>query len=281
LLRRYLRQLKSLVQRTGAYLPGVQERHPYRFVFIAGLPKSGTTWIENLVEAVPGYRRLAPYDPGSMLADHILDPVLLDNLPVRGNYFLKTHVEARPKGVAALKTQRVPTLVMVRDLRDQCVSRYFHVLNQPSHRHHKLYSTSPRYEAFSHCLDVTVSEYAEWVRNWLSVLKEEQQLFRLLRFEDARNDIATCFRDVLDHFAIELEESSIDDIISDVTTRARRNKDLKQGIRKGTNTFRSGKIGEWKDFFTPENTAYFKSHANDVLIDCGYEFDDSWQAGEK
>lgn len=260
----------------GMYLPGVEMHYPHRFVFIAGLPKSGTTWMENLIESIPGYKRLAPFDPELKLSEHILDPLLLEKIPPKGNFFLKTHIEARPEGVEALKLYRVPTLIMVRDLRDQCVSRYFHVLNQPSHRHHEFYKSNSQEIAFNHCLQITVSEYAEWIRGWLSVLKEKRNLFKLIRYEDLRKDVASCFKEVLVHFDINIVDATTEKIIEDVTNKARKSRDLKKGIRDGTNTFRSGKIGEWRDFFTVEDKSYFKAHANDVLIKCGYESDDSW-----
>jgi hypothetical protein len=151
-------RLKVFLQRSQMRIFPVVTIYPHRFVFIAGLPKSGTTWLENLVGAIPAYRRLVCYDPDNRLSEHVLDPVVLDVLPVRGNFFTKTHMEARPEGVEALRKNRVPTVVMVRDLRDQCVSRFYHVINQPSHRHHEFYLNGEHAEAFSHCVGITIDE---------------------------------------------------------------------------------------------------------------------------
>ena len=43
-----------------------------------------------------------------------------------------------------------------------------------------------------------------------------------------------------------------------------------------TRTFRSGKIGEWKKYFTDENKEEFKKHLGKYLIEFGYEKDDNW-----
>jgi len=41
-------------------------------------------------------------------------------------------------------------------------------------------------------------------------------------------------------------------------------------------TFRSGQIGEWKEYFTPEHKQLFKEIAGQMLIDLGYETDMNW-----
>ena len=41
-------------------------------------------------------------------------------------------------------------------------------------------------------------------------------------------------------------------------------------------TFRSGKVGGWKDHFSPANKELFKSIAGELLIQLGYENDTRW-----
>ena len=252
--------------------------HPHRLVFIAGLPKSGTTWLENLVAAVPGYHTLVPYDPQHLLPEHILDPGLLTHVPARGNFILKTHMEGRPQGVEALRNHGIPTVVMVRDLRDQCVSRYYHVLSSPEHRPHDFYRSSDQSVGISHCLEVSVTEYADWVRNWMPVLAEDDSgLFMLVRYEDLLADTKGMFSKVLEHFATAIPEHEVDAIIEEVARAAREGADLEERLRKG-NTFRSGQVGEWREHFSPEDIERFKAAANDVLVSLAYEKDDTWQA---
>jgi hypothetical protein len=44
----------------------------------------------------------------------------------------------------------------------------------------------------------------------------------------------------------------------------------------GTFSFNKGKIGSWKDYFTPDQRKLFKEHAGQLLIDLGYEKDLNW-----
>lgn len=41
-------------------------------------------------------------------------------------------------------------------------------------------------------------------------------------------------------------------------------------------TFRSGKVGEWQKYFSPEHKALFKDVSGDLLIRLGYEKDHDW-----
>lgn len=274
----HARHLKVLMQHAQVrFLPGA-DAHPHRLVFIAGLPKSGTTWLENLVGAIPAYRRLACYDPRNLLYEHVLDPALLEHVPSRGNFFIKTHVEARPEAVEALRRHGVPTVVMVRDLRDQCVSRFYHVLSNPSHRHHGFYMTGDKSAAFSHCVDICVTEYADWIRGWLQVIGSDSR-FMLVRYEDMRASVKTEFLRVLKHFDITLTGEEIDTIIETVAARAKKGMSLDARLRQGNNTLRAGRVGDWRNHFTVSDVVRFKTAANDILLSLGYEKDDLWLAG--
>jgi hypothetical protein len=45
---------------------------------------------------------------------------------------------------------------------------------------------------------------------------------------------------------------------------------------KKSPTFRSGKTGEWRKYFTDEHRRIFKNVAGDLLIKLGYEKDNGW-----
>ncbi len=45
---------------------------------------------------------------------------------------------------------------------------------------------------------------------------------------------------------------------------------------KKSHTFRSGKTGGWKGYFTEEHKKLFKDVAGDLLVRLGYEKDNEW-----
>lgn len=271
----HVQSLRSTLQRVQMnIMPGVTVC-PHRLVFIAGVPKAGTTWLENLIGSIPGFRRLAFYDPKNLLPEHILDPNLIEHLPVRGNFFIKTHVMALPEGTEALRRHGVPTIVMVRDLRDQCVSQFYHVLSDPTHPNHDFYKIADCSTAFSHCLDVSLNEYAEWIRGWLREIRGDSP-FLLLRYEDLQADTNGQFARVLKHCDVVLTNGMIDAVIEKVSIEARQGSNLGIRLKQG-NTFRAGRVGDWRSHFSSSDVERFKRMANDVLVSLGYERDDTWQ----
>lgn len=41
-------------------------------------------------------------------------------------------------------------------------------------------------------------------------------------------------------------------------------------------SFRTGKLGRWREFFTQRNIEEFKAYWNDYLVNWGYEDDANW-----
>jgi len=269
-------RIKTWIQRTWVTVFLIKTHYPHRLVFIAGLPKSGTTWLENLIGAIPGYRRLVCYDLNNSLFEHKLDSAVLEVLPSRGNFFTKTHVEASIEGVSALRRYGIPTVIMVRDLRDQCVSRFYHVLNDPAHRHHKLYSLSERSDAFSHCVKITIDEYLIWVDDWLKVAEIDHDSFLVVRYEDMYSNPKKEFKRVLTHFDLKLTEETVDNILNSISKSSLEGKNVAQRLKTHKNTLRKGGSGDWKNHLSVEDIESFKLKANHQLIKLGYESDADW-----
>jgi hypothetical protein len=90
-----------------------------------------------------------------------------------------------------------------------------------------------------------------------------------LRFEDFILDREATLGQVYDH-AIRLGFPSL-------LQRDRSIQLLEESINpQRSPTFRSGKVGGWRDQFSPENKALFKEVAGDLLVQLGYEQDDHW-----
>lgn len=270
-----LRGLHSALQRMEMKWLSVPTVYPHRLVFIAGLPKAGTTWLETLMMSVPDCQKLAWYDPKGLLDEHVLDPALFEKLPVKGNFFIKTHVGATAEGVEALQKYAVPTVVMVRDLRDQCVSHYYHLINDSTHPIHNKYKGEHRSKVFSYCVEMAATEYAEWCRNWLREINNNEKLLLLIRYEDLHADTKGTFQRVLKHFEMDLANERVDDIIREVSIRSQAGLSLAKQLARGK-TLRAGRIGDWREYFSEADVEHLKKSANDVLLALGYEQNEYW-----
>jgi hypothetical protein len=47
-------------------------------------------------------------------------------------------------------------------------------------------------------------------------------------------------------------------------------------VPKRSGTFRKGKPGNWREYFTQENIDIFKDSTGDLLIQLGYESNNEW-----
>ncbi len=265
-LRRSHRLVSESVERLF-YPPARQWLH--QILFIAGLPKSGTTWLLQLLAAVPGYKRRWPYDPHGCIYNHDLCEAVFATLPGDLYSVVKLHTRFTPKNLAVIEKFKLRTMLMYRDLRAQCVSRYFHVLNDPRHRHHRYYRSVSKEAGISHCVEVTLKEYVPWVNGWLPYAIKHPDRFHLIRYAELRANPHTAFSKVLQFYDIHLTPAEMSEIIERIA--ARTVFDLAYNLRKGKGTARRSKVGDWRDHLTEEQSER-------ILGECGNwaeEFNDA------
>ncbi|MEA2493347.1 MAG: hypothetical protein QOJ29_1258 [Thermoleophilaceae bacterium] len=252
--------------------------HPQPVLFVVGLPKSGTTWLTQLLEELPRYRRRPFRDPDHCLLNHDVCDALVEYFPRDLYSVFKTHTQPTPENIRVIESHGLPAVVMHRDLRDQCVSRYYHVLQDPTHRHHELYEQLPKDEGMLHSIDATLEIYVPWVEGWVEHLAHSGHPYKELRYEDLRRDPVPVFRDVAAFYGIDLSDAEAATIVEHVKARTQFGKLSAGGIATGKSTARKGSIGDWRNHFGPEHVERFKRGAGELLIRLGYETDDSWAA---
>jgi len=90
-----------------------------------------------------------------------------------------------------------------------------------------------------------------------------------VRFEDLIHDQNEALGLIVDHFCQRVD--TVPATHTQIIAALRNNIDPKKSP-----TFRSGKTGSWKRYFTDEHKNIFKEVAGDLLIRLGYEKDNSW-----
>ena len=89
-----------------------------------------------------------------------------------------------------------------------------------------------------------------------------------IHFEDLIHARAATLTRILDHFLTRVPLHAPRELIHE---------SLESSINPSRSpTFRSGKTGEWKKYFTDEHKRIFKDAAGDLLIRLGYEKDNNW-----
>ncbi|HET7145541.1 MAG TPA: hypothetical protein VFI68_16095, partial [Anaerolineales bacterium] len=101
--------------------------------------------------------------------------------------------------------------------------------------------------------------YLEWL---------EQPEALKIHFEDLIHDRAAALTRVMDHLLARASLQTNRQLILDA---------LETSINpKKSPTYRSGKTGEWRKYFTDAHKKIFKQTSGDLLIKLGYEKNDDW-----
>ncbi|HXF86592.1 MAG TPA: sulfotransferase domain-containing protein [Anaerolineales bacterium] len=244
-------------------------------------PKSGTHLLDQILL---GFSNIAPYArrlhsfyaeyEGESGVKRAPEQALrwLDSLRPRD--VASAHLFARPEAVARVCSPKFIPYFIFRDPRDVVVSHVFYVSEMEArHVHHKYYRTLPDFQARLTVsilgrpdAEVEFPNIAARFAPYLEWLAHPEVL--AIHFEDLIHDRAAALTRILDHFLTRVPLR---------TPRERILASLEASINPTKSpTFRSGKTGEWKKYFTEEHKRIFKDVAGDLLIRLGYEKSNDW-----
>jgi hypothetical protein len=184
------------------------------------------------------------------------------------------HLFARPEVVERVAASGFLPYFIFRDPRDVVVSHVFYVTEMEArHVHHAFYASLPDFDARLRIsilgrqeLDIEFPNIADRFAPYLGWMDRPEIL--KLQFEDLVNNRASALDSILQHFLARVPL----DLPRTAVLAA-----LEGSINpRRSPTFRSGRTGEWKRYFTPEHKQLFRSVAGDLLQRLGYERGDDW-----
>ena len=239
-------------------------------VWCAGLPKSGTTLIEEIFDELP-YARL-DFSPlrifikGKLDHRHAISEEMFRNVPKNKYTFLKTHTHYDKKYENIGKKFNAKIIISLRDIRDMMISRYYHILADKKHWQNSAISNLSTIEGFKKSLVIKnnsleekpIEYYYNWIKEWINISKNRNYL--ILWFEDYTSDPIIYINKILqylqirDFTGIEIEKKLKNNL------RTKQGKTLKENISKYgkmKSTMRKGFPGEWKSFFDEDISSFF------------------------
>ena len=252
-------------------------------------PKSGTHLLDQILL---GFNRVAPFSRRlhSFYAEyegesgHKRTPeqalAWLDSLRPRD--VASAHLFARPDAIVRVTSSAFVPYFIFRDPRDVVVSHVFYVTEMEArHVHHDYYALLPDFDSR---LTISIlgrpdsdarpersrsvefpdisARFAPYL-GWL-----DQPSVMKIHFEDLIDDRTATLKRILDHFLTRVPLQTSRQLILEA---------LESSINPSKSpTFRSGKTGEWKKYFTEEHKKIFKDAAGDLLVRLGYEKDNDW-----
>ena len=244
-------------------------------------PKSGTHLLDQILL---GFAKVAPFSTRlhSFYAEYEGESgrkrspeqalAWLDSLG--SGDIASAHLFARPEAVERVCSSKFVPYFIFRDPRDVVVSHVFYVTEMEArHVHHDYYGSLPDFDS-----RLTVSilgrpdggvefpNIAARFAPYLGWLDRPEVL--TLHFEQLIHDRLGALARILDHLLAHFPLTA---------PRPQILESLEASINpKRSPTFRSGKTGEWRKYFTSEHKQIFKEVAGSLLVKLGYEKDENW-----
>ncbi|MFG0300216.1 MAG: sulfotransferase domain-containing protein [Phycisphaerales bacterium JB047] len=254
------------------------DRYPQTTLFVAGLPKSGTTWLEKMIASYEGFHELMipevaryemrtggshDYDLPTDMFERFNDALVLT----------KMHVHGSEHNASLLKRAGVRYVVLFRDLRDVAVSNYFYVRNTPWHPEHTIYKNTELSDGLRLFAERTLKDYSDWIYSWDRNRDPERSV--VVRYEDLLADDAGVLREIAKLFELDASDETVERITKansfDAMSGGR-----SQGQANESAFARKGVAGDWQNHFNDELKTLYKDVIGQTLMDFGYEQSLDW-----
>lgn len=250
-------------------------------IFGNAKPKSGS---HLLLQVLNGFTRIMPYryveaEPVRTITKEgrrrTQEDILADLKRLPRGVIGWGYLEATPENVSFLTQADRVNYFIYRDPRDMLVSQVFFATDMhEEHGMHDYYRSLPD---FGERLKVAITGIEREGLHMVSVKQRYEGVFQwlatpgvlCLRFEDLIENREVTLNAMLD----EVEKTGY----TIPTPRERALAILADAIQpKKSRTFRSGKTGGWRQYFTEEHKRLFKEVAGDLLVRLGYEKSNDW-----
>lgn len=242
-------------------------------VLVNGSPKTGTTWMYKMIASLPGYLHVGNFN-GNLDAYNTVIP----------GYVVHGHDVYSDKLKGILDQNGIRTILMIRDPRDQLVSRMFHVKRSTNHPWHGRIQDLSLDDLLMLCIEGRddfpgTDSMTNLTLGWLN----ENSGALAVRYEELLANPVMHFTKVLRHIGISKNVESLANVIVERNRFERMSmgkriweNGRKPGEENNNSHFRKGIVGDWKNHLKPAHVARLKEVAGQQLIDLGYEKDNDW-----
>ncbi len=281
-----LRQVRARLRPAGKSLQAVARWKRFSFdeappIFGNAKPKSGS---HLLLQVLNGFCYIMPYryvnaEPIRTITRQgrrrAAEEVLADLRALPRGVIGWGYLEASPENVAFLTQSGRVNYFIYRDPRDLLVSHVFFATEMAEeHGMHAYYQSLPDFDAR---LKVAIRGLD---RDGLRLASVKQRYEGVFRWLETPGVMSLRFEDL-----IQRREATLNAMLDEVeksgyeipTPRPDALTILMEAIQPAkSRTFRSGRVGAWREHFTEEHKRLFKDLAGDVLIRLGYEKNNDW-----
>jgi hypothetical protein len=251
-------------------------------IWIVTYPKCGTTWTQQIVRLIINGEK----KDERTLFDAVPWVERFGSIPSLGkNYYIDIDTMASPR---AFKSH-FPYEMMPCGLPSSTLGRYIYVTRNPrdvavSFFHHERgFSRYPMYEwddFFERFLkgDVEFGDYFEHVLSWWAHKDDDNVLF--LKYEDMKKDLPSAVATIAKFIGQDTSKELVEEIAHKTTFENMKNDStanyewMKELRRPNEGAFmRKGVVGDWKNYFTPEQIARLDAEYEKKLKQTGIDLE--------
>ena len=247
----------------------------HNFVWVVGIPKSGTTLIENILNILAYVdvksSLLRRFSDKHLEFPHDISKDMVLSVPENKLSYLKTHTHFDKKFIDLISLRKTKVIVTIRDLRDVMLSRYYHIMSDKNHWQFDTISKLDFKNGFIESFECKKTShpiknfnnmhyYYYWIKNWKQNYSKYK--FLLLNYEEYLFDKENYISKIINY--VEYDEDKIMQVSKSLEIK---NKSLKKisfdqrlklhGSKKST--LREGNADNWKKLFDDEISERFKA----------------------
>jgi hypothetical protein len=250
-------------------------------IFGNAKPKSGS---HLLLQVLNGFTQIMPYryvdaDPIRTIKSEggrrTQEDILADLWTLPSGVIGWGYLDATPENVSFLTSSGRANYFIYRDPRDLLVSQVFFATDMhEEHGMHEFYNSLPD---FGERLRVAITGID---RDGLYMVSARQRYVGVFEWLALPNVMCVRFEDLINN-----RDATLNAMLDEVEKtgykipmpRKKALSVLVSAIQpKKSHTFRAGKTGGWKEYFTDEHKKLFKDIAGDLLVKLGYEQNNDW-----
>ena len=241
--------------------------HANNKILINGLAKSGTSLVEHIFSElgyVNGARSLLRSGYKCQgYQDGFICKELFDSFPNNKNTFVKTHSVFNQE---FMEFDKVKVIIILRDVKDALLSRYYHVMSDPLHwdnkRLSKIKSEQERFKQSVLALNPVygfsqLEYYLFWKASWIHSPFQHNIFY----YEDYKNSSSDFIQRLTEHCELIVDPLKIENTLENKrkslskVSKSLFNRRFVSGGDSGT--FRKGLVGESERFFDAELNSLF------------------------
>ena len=253
------------------------EKNP-RLIWCIGLPKSGTTIIENILDYL-GYvgqdkSCLRIFDNRFLENNHDVSINMFKKIPNNKFTYIKTHSHYNLKNYEIIKKFKPKVIISLRNLKDTMISRYFHIMVEKNHWQYKYLIGLEPAERFKKSLTIKnvnnnnspLEYFYYWLLNWKKELKQNKFNYITLNYEEFENNKKNYILKILNF--LNFDRNLVDKIsiyLEDEQEKLKKN-GLKKNLKLFTPSTYNPTTKEQRDiFYSDDIDKYFEKHLPDKL----------------